>query len=310
LFQHPTIAQLAQQLSQFEVQPSISDLLVLQASGQKTPIFCVAGSNGHAFYFRDFAMNFADEHPVYGLETPGRDGSHPLPISVEDHASSLIKTLQQKQPKGPYILIGYSSGCSVALEMAFQLEQQGKIISLLGIFDAGLVANPDYITKRSDLDWIWNMIERIEAVKGISLGLNYEQLAAQSDDQNRWYLAAEALYHHNVLPEHSTLSLLRTNLEVMKRVTLNYAAYQPNFVISAPIVLFRAQDVKEIVVQEHQAMSHYQQSDWGWQPYSNKPVQVISVPGNHGQMLYEPNVKILADQLKKSIQEYFNQPET
>ncbi len=310
LFQNPTIAQLAQQLSQFEVQPSISDLLVLQPSGQKISIFCVAGSNGHAFYFRDFAMNFADEHPVYGLETPGRDGSHSLPISVEDHASSLIKTLQQKQPKGPYILIGYSSGCSVALEMAFQLEQQGEIISLLGIFDAGLVANPDYITKRSDLDWIWNMIERIEAVKGISLGLNYEQLAAQSDDQNRWYLAAEALYHHNVLPEHSTLSLLRTNLEVMKRVTLNYAAYQPNFLISAPIVLFRAQDVKEIVVQEHQAMSHYQQSDWGWQPYSNKPVQVISVPGNHGQMLYEPNVKILADQLKKSIQEHFNQPET
>ena len=310
LFQNPTIAQLAQQLSQFEVQPSISELLVLQPSGQKISIFCVAGSNGHAFYFRDFAMNFADEHPVYGLETPGRDGSHSLPISVEDHASSLIKTLQQKQPKGPYILIGYSSGCSVALEMAFQLEQQGEIISLLGIFDAGLVANPDYITKRSDLDWIWNMIERIEAVKGISLGLNYEQLAAQSDDQNRWYLAAEALYHHNVLPEHSTLSLLRTNLEVMKRVTLNYAAYQPNFVISAPIVLFRAQDVKEIVVQEHQAMSHYQQSDWGWQPYSNKPVQVVSVPGNHGQMLYEPNVKILADQLKKSIQEHFNQPET
>jgi len=310
LFQNPTIAQLAQQLSQFEVQPSISDLLVLQASGQKTPIFCVAGANGHAFYFRDFAMNFADEHPVYGLETPGRDGSHPLPISVEDHASSLIETLQQKQPKGPYILTGYSSGCSVALEMAFQLEQQGETISLLGIFDAGLVANPDYITQRSDLDWIWNMIERIEAVKGISLGLNYEQLAAQSDDQNRWDLAAEALYHHNVLPEHSTLSLLKTNLEVMKRVTLNYADYQPNFVISAPIVLFRAQDVKEIVVQEHQAMSHYEQSDWGWQPYSNKAVQVVSVPGNHGQMLYEPNVKILADQLKKSIQEHFNQPET
>uniref|UniRef100_UPI003B9AA380 thioesterase domain-containing protein n=1 Tax=Planktothrix agardhii TaxID=1160 RepID=UPI003B9AA380 len=310
LFQNPTIAQLAQQLSQFEVQPSISDLLVLQASGQKTPIFCVAGANGHAFYFRDFAMNFADEHPVYGLETPGRDGSHPLPISVEDHASSLIETLQQKQPKGPYILTGYSSGCSVTLEMAFQLEQQGETISLLGIFDAGLVANPDYITQRSDLDWIWNMIERIEAVKGISLGLNYEQLAAQSDDQNRWELAAEALYYHNVLPEHSTLSLLKTNLEVMKRVTLNYADYQPNFVISAPIVLFRAQDVKEIVVQEHQAMSHYEQSDWGWQPYSNKPVQVVSVQGNHGQMLYEPNVKILADQLKKSIQEYFNQPET
>lgn len=37
--QNPTIAQLAQQLSQFEVQPSISDLLVLQASGQNHQYF-------------------------------------------------------------------------------------------------------------------------------------------------------------------------------------------------------------------------------------------------------------------------------
>ncbi len=301
LFQNPTIAQLAQKLSQIEVQPSTSDLLVLQPSGQETPIFCVAGANGHAFYFRDLAMNFASERPVYGLETPGRDGSHPLPTSVEDHASSLIKTLRQQQPQGPYILTGYSSGCAIALEMAFQLEKQAETVSLLGIFDAGLVVNPDYITQRSDLDWIWNMIERIEAIKGVSLDLKYQQLEAKPDDQSRWDMAADSLYRHNVLPEHSTLDLLKTNLEVMKRVTLNYAAYQPDFVISAPIVLFRAREAKEIVVQEHQAMSHYEQTDWGWQAYSTKPVKVVSVPGNHGLMLYEPHVKILADQLRTLV---------
>ena len=301
LFQNPTIAQLAQQLSQIEVQPSRSDLLVLQPSGEATPLFCVAGANGHAFYFRDLAMNFTSERPVYGLETPGRDGSHPLPTSVEAHARSLIKTLRQQQPQGPYILTGYSSGCAIALEMAFQLEQQAETISLLGIFDAGLVVNPDYITQRSDLDWIWNMIERIEAIKGVSLDLEYQQLEAQPDDQSRWDMAADSLYRHNVLPEHSTLDLLKTNLEVMKRVTLNYAAYQPNFVISAPIVLFRAKEAKEIVLQEHQAMSHYEQPDWGWQAHSTKPVKVVTVPGNHGLMLYEPHVKILADQLRTLV---------
>ncbi|MDJ0728707.1 MAG: amino acid adenylation domain-containing protein [Crocosphaera sp.] len=307
LFQNPTIAQLAQQLSQIGENLTTSDLLILQTSGEKTPLFCVAGANGHAFYFRDLAINFADKRPVYGLETPGRDGSHPLPNSVEDHANSLIATLQQQQEKGPYILIGYSSGCAVALEMAFQLEQQGETISFLGIFDTGLVNNPNHITQRSDLDWIWNMTERIEAIKGISLGLNYQQLANQPDDQNRWNFVAEVLYRHNVLPEHSTLDLLKTNLTVMKQATLNYALYQPNFQISAPIVLFRAQEAKEIVVQEYQAMSYYDQPDWGWQAYSQKPVKVIWVPGNHGRMLYEPNAKILADYLKQSIQENFSQ---
>jgi|GEM_PF-4079893 len=185
--------------------------------------------------------------------------------------------------------------------MAYQLEQQGETISLLGIFDAGLVANPEYITQRSDLDRIWQMIQRVEAVKGISLGLEYEQLKTQPNDEKRWDIMAEASFRHNVLPEHSSLSLLKTNLEVMKKVTLNYAAYQPNFKIDAPIILFRAEEAKEIVVQEHLATSHYHLPDWGWQNYSNQTVKVMKVSGNHGRMLYEPNVKILANQLRESI---------
>lgn len=165
----------------------------------------------------------------------------------------------------------------------------------------GLVANPGYITQKSDLEWIWQMIQRVEAVKGISLGLDYEQLKAQPNDEKRWDIMAEASFRHNILPEHSSLSLLKTNQEVMKKVTLNYAAYQPKFKINAPITLFRAEEAKEIVVQEYQGVSDYHLPDWGWQAYSNQPVKVMTVPGNHGRMLYEPNVKILATQLRESI---------
>ncbi|MEH2348460.1 MAG: amino acid adenylation domain-containing protein [Nostoc sp.] len=301
LFQNPTIAQLAQQLSNNEVQQSNSDLLVLQPLGDATPLFCLPGANGHSFYFRDLAINFTNERAVYGLETPGRNGSNTLPESVELHASQLIEQLRQQQPKSPYILAGYSSGSAVAFEMASQLEQQGETVSLLAIFDAGLVSRPEYITDRTDLDWIWQTIQRIEALKGISLGLQYADLAAQTDDQARWELTAEYLYRHNVLPEHSTLSLLKTNLQVMKVLTLNYAKYQPHHPISAPIVLFRAQEVQEILLQELQAFSDCDLPDWGWQSYTQQAVRAIEVPGNHGRMLYEPNVKILARQLQLAI---------
>ncbi|MEH2439354.1 non-ribosomal peptide synthetase [Nostoc sp.] len=301
LFQNPTIAQLGQQLNNTEVKQSNPDLLFLQPLGDAIPLFCLPGANGHGFYFRDLAINFGKKRPVYGLETPGRNGSTALPESVELHASQLIELLRQQQPKSPYILAGYSSGCAVAFEMASQLEQQGETVSLLAIFDAGLVSRPEYITDRTDLDWIWQTIQRIEALKGVSLGLEYDDLAAQSDDISRWELTAEYLYRHNVLPEHSTLSLLKTNLQVMKVLTLNYAKYQPHHPISAPIVLFRAQEVQEIVLQELQAFSDCDLPDWGWQTYTQKPVRAIEVPGNHGRMLYEPNVKILARQLQLAI---------
>ncbi|WP_427161139.1 amino acid adenylation domain-containing protein [Aliinostoc sp. HNIBRCY26] len=297
LFQNPTIAQLALQLSDHQVRKSHPDLLVLQPQGNATPLFCIPGANGHGFYFKDLAINL-ENYPVYSLETPGRNGLSKVPDSVELHASQLIELLRQQQFKSPYILAGYSSGCAVAFEMAWQLEQQGEKVELLAILDSGLVTHPEYLIQRTEIDWIWQLLQRIEAVKGIYLGLEYADLAAQSDDQARWDLAAECLYKNNVLPEHSSLDLLKTNIQVMKHLTSNYANYQPHYQISAPIVLVRAEEVHEIVLQEIRAMSDYDLPDWGWQAYTQNPVKVISVPGNHGRMLYEPNVKFLASQLQ------------
>ncbi|MBS9387784.1 MAG: amino acid adenylation domain-containing protein [Dolichospermum sp. WA123] len=297
LFQNPTIAQLAQQIGNREIQESNPDLVTIQPLGDATPLFCVSGSNGHGFYFRDLAINLGTEHPVYGLDAPGRDGLSILPHSVADHASQLIAQLRQQQPQGPYILLGYSSGCSVAFEIASQLEQQGENVSL-AILDSGLVSNPEHFKNRADIDWIWQIIQRIEALKGVSFGLEYADLAAQRDDQARWDLAADYLYRHNVLPEHSSLDLLKTNMQVMKVQTLNYVNYQPVHRISAPIVLFRAEDVPEILVRELQTLTDYDLPDWGWQAYTQNPVKVISVPGTHGQMLYEPNVNILTSNLR------------
>ncbi|MDB9349996.1 amino acid adenylation domain-containing protein [Nodularia spumigena] len=297
LFQNPTIAQLAEQLGNKEVQKFHPDVLLIQAQGSANPLFCVPGANGHGFYFQDLAINL-ENHPVYSLETPGRNGIGKVPKSVELHGSQLIDLLRQQQPQSPYILAGYSSGCAVAFEMACQLEKQGKKVELLAILDAGLVIQPEYLTNRTDIDWIWQLLQRIETVKGVSLGLEYADLVAQSDDQARWDLAAEFLYKKNILPEYSSLDLLKTNMQVMKQLTINYANYRPSHQISSPIVLFRAEEVYDIVLQEIRAISNYDLPDWGWQAYTQNPVKVISVPGNHGRMLYEPNVKTLASHLR------------
>jgi len=46
--------------------------------------------------------------------------------SVGSLAKFYIKEIKKVQPKGPYNLAGYSFGCTVALEMALQLEKESK----------------------------------------------------------------------------------------------------------------------------------------------------------------------------------------
>ncbi|GCL39115.1 non-ribosomal peptide synthase [Sphaerospermopsis reniformis] len=300
LFDNPTIAQLALQISDHEVQQCHPHLLTLQSQGSATPIFCLPGRNGHGFYFKDLAINL-ENHPVYSLETPGRNGFGEVPESVELHGSQLIDLLREQQPHGPYILAGYSAGSVVAFEMAYQLEKQGEKVELLAILDAGLVIHPEDLTKMTDTDWMWELLLSIEDVKGISLGLDYADLAAQPDELARWNLAAEYLYKHDVLPENSSLSLLKTNMQVTKQLTINYANYRPSYQISAPIGLFRAEEVDEVNLKQLRAIYNYDLPDWGWQDCTEDSVKVISVPGNHLRMLYEPNVKTLASHLRMMI---------
>ncbi|MFM6107046.1 MAG: thioesterase domain-containing protein, partial [Sphaerospermopsis kisseleviana] len=300
LFHNPTIAELALQISDHEVQQCHPHLLTLQAQGSATPIFCLPGNNGHGFYFKDLAINL-ENHPVYSLETPGRNGFGEVTESVELHGSQLIDLLREQQPHGPYILAGYSAGSVVAFEMAYQLEKQGEKVELLAILDAGLVIHPEDLTKKTDTDWMWELLLYIEDVEGISLGLDYADLAAQPDELARWNLAAEYLYKHDVLPENSSLSLLKTNMQVMKQMAINYYNYRPSHQISAPIGLFRAEEVDEVGLKQLRAISNYDLPDWGWQDWTEDSVKVISVPGNHLRMLYEPNVKTLASHLRMMI---------
>ncbi|TAE58244.1 MAG: non-ribosomal peptide synthetase, partial [Nostocales cyanobacterium] len=299
LFQNHTIAKFAANIS-YQSEHLHPDLLTLKSQGNAQTIFCFPGANGSGFYFQDLAVNL-ENHPVYSLETPGRDGKQTIPSSVENHANQLIELFNYQQTQNSYILVGYSSGSAVAFETAYQLEKQGKKVDLLVILDAGLVSRPQFLIDRKEIDWIWQLIQRTEALKGVDLGLKYADLADQPDDQSRWNLAAEYFYKHNVLPEYSSLDLLKINIQVMKKLTENYANYQPNYQIYAPIILFRAQENHDIVLQEIRAISDYDLPDWGWQAYTQNSVKIISVPGNHGRMLYEPNVKILTTQLQMMI---------
>ena len=99
-------------------------LVALQAAGQKTPFFMV-GTYPH---FIDVVKLLGTERPVLSLTAPKI-------YSVTRVAAAHVKTILERQPKGPYMFGGGSVGGLVAYEIAQRLQALGHEVGLLVLFD-------------------------------------------------------------------------------------------------------------------------------------------------------------------------------
>ena len=65
----------------------------------------------------------------------GLHGEPDLPGRLEDMAAEYVAAIRELQPRGPYLLGGWSAGGLVALEMAQQLLARGESIQILALLD-------------------------------------------------------------------------------------------------------------------------------------------------------------------------------
>jgi pimeloyl-ACP methyl ester carboxylesterase len=74
-------------------------------------------------------------------------------------AAQYIREIQAVQPKGPYYLIGYCMGGTIALEMALQLRAQGQEIALLVLMETYNWTN---MPANRFLDYVYHFIQLIQ----------------------------------------------------------------------------------------------------------------------------------------------------
>lgn len=102
----------------------------IQPEGTNTPLFCMPAADGLTLVYHELSDNLGADQPVYGVVSPGVFGEA-LPGTLEELASRLIQDIKYVQPEGPYQVIGYCSGGTVAFEVAQQLQAAGDDVSLL-----------------------------------------------------------------------------------------------------------------------------------------------------------------------------------
>jgi acetoacetyl-CoA synthetase len=107
---------------------------LLKDGNEGPPILIAHGLSG-TVQVHKLAKHIRTNNPVYGIQAKGVDGKEEPFDQIEDMASYYIDELDEILPENSYILVGYSFGGLIALEVAQRLQEKGRKIPLLVFID-------------------------------------------------------------------------------------------------------------------------------------------------------------------------------
>ncbi|MFB6892597.1 amino acid adenylation domain-containing protein [Kitasatospora sp. NPDC056327] len=132
----PTVAAAAARIGTDSRREALRTVLPLRTGGRLAPLFCVHPASGFAWQYAGLLRHLDRERPVYGIQSPGLRGELPDVADVRELAARYLAELREVQPSGPYHLLGYSFGGTVAHAMAALLQEGGEEVAFLGLLDA------------------------------------------------------------------------------------------------------------------------------------------------------------------------------
>ncbi len=214
---------------------------------------------------------------------------------MEKLAAFSLKKIREAQKRGPYSIVGWSSGGAVAFEVAAQLEEQGHLVEQLIMLDA---PSPMQHEKISTLDMLKGFFEDL----GLNLPIQeIDRCFNPQDALEVNFTTIVALFNQSLKASGTNATLDAEQLfSIYKIFDIQVCAirnYTPK-PIKANITVIRA---LEGTVTEFAGHPRNSSPDWGWSEFTTGSVFSHSVPGSHHTFLRSPNVIHVAKILNNLI---------
>jgi thioesterase domain-containing protein len=281
----PTIAAIAELIRQRVSARSESSLVALKPEGTREPLFIVHGVGGNVISFYGLARRIAPDRPVYGVQAQALLPGKSALLRLEDLAAFYLDEVRALQPQGPYHLLGYSFGGTLALEMARQLRASGQEVALLGMLDARTRRFDE--EQRSGFSTEQQVQQRVERLRGntatLTLGQRASYIAGKLHTRAIRYAAAFG----------GRLGLRSLPAWFKDATEINHAAitrYTPR-PYDGRLVLFRARD---------QDFPNGPR-ELGWKEIIRGAIDIREVDGNHERLFLEPGIDSLAEFLNEEL---------
>jgi thioesterase domain-containing protein len=268
-------------------------LVAIHRAGSRPPLFAVPGIEGGVLGYHELARLLGEDQPFYGLESQGLDGSVAPLASVEDIAAKHLREVRAVQPQGPYHLIGSCFGGVVAWEMARQLETAGQTIGFLGLI--GSSPKPDSTPP--------NLLgPRAAAVRNLIVGRVsawLQTLKQLRGRRRREYLRQRMAEFGRMVQRRHWVRHNRSEFDreiVAQANLIAFSRYVPPR-YGGPVVLFRSRIDRG-----------FDYDGEAWKALAAGGLDIHRVPGeNSGLMMKEPNVPVIAAELKACLDRALSQ---
>ena len=288
IMQPPLLAQLAKTMSaDLLPRSSYQPVIVMQAGADcETPQFCIPGAGASAFSFLDVVGLLPATLPVYALQARGLTDVKTMPhLTIEETARDYISAMRERQPSGPYHLIGHSFGGWIAFEIALQLQAQGETVADLIIIDS---RSPGAKPPVSHLGAVMKLISIYNLMLNRELPITEDALLGMAPQQ-RLICLHQLLIEAGVYTRNTPLSLLAGVFHVLY-ANLN-TSYIPRARYQGRLHSINAQEANGAEREQREAV---------WREYATQFTAMLS-PGNHMTMLTMPHAGALADHITTVI---------
>jgi thioesterase domain-containing protein len=256
----------------------------------RTPLFVVAGMFGNVLNLSHLAHLLGEERPFYALQARGLYGDAQPHESFEEAAADYIAEIVQVQPQGPYLLGGFSGGGLIAYEMARQLIARGEKVLAVLMLDTPAREMPNF-SLGDKLSMLVQDVQR-DGFRAIARRLQ-ARFAPDRKKRGPGQQAADAggdgspNFQSQRIGAAFVRALVRYRIPA---VPVDVAVFRPKLDVRYRLAGGRLVD----------SYRNYVREDNFWTPHTSK-LQVFEVPGNHDNMVLEPNVRVLVSLLRRVI---------
>lgn len=281
LIASPTPRELARSLAARSTGERAAYLTAIQPSGSLAPIYGlhVIGENGS--FYRPLADRLGADQPVFGVAI--RPDEH-SPTAVGDIAAVYVEEIQRHRPDGPLVVAGLSLAAFVAFEVAQQLVAAGREVVLVVLLDSAAPGG-----ERS-----------VGLVRRVAIHLRKLRRGGLS------YLRSSAARLVGSMRQASWTIRVRVQQLLGRPTPENLWVHRFVLANVRSVEDYEARPCSSALLVVHAAGEEFDDPDvvrtgFGWGPYAAGGLEVVDVPGDHMSMLEEPNVGVLAEQIRVSM---------
>ncbi|WP_312766808.1 enterobactin non-ribosomal peptide synthetase EntF [Enterobacter soli] len=123
------------QMSDEQVQRLGYETLLPLRESQGPTLFCFHPASGFAWQFSVLARYLSPRWSITGIQSPRPNGPMQQCADLDGVIGHHLATLRVQQAHGPYYLLGYSLGGTLAQGIAARLREQGETVAFLGLLD-------------------------------------------------------------------------------------------------------------------------------------------------------------------------------